>query len=144
MDRFIVGSRAFFMGKEGFNPKDEDILCIKDDIDSTNPYTRQVHFKNKCVFEWKRMPLEELIEINLKRNDGMVLGKFLVPEFAKEMGMKIEDLKKLKPLVNRLDDKHLYEKIIYDAYLENNEFVLNEEQRTNAYEEYRRVRNNNK
>ena len=39
----------------------------------------------------------------------MMIGKFLVPEFCNEIGMTLEDLFKLKPLCEKLDDKHKYE-----------------------------------
>lgn len=70
----------------------------------------------------------------------MCLGKFLIPEFNEKFGITIEDLKGLSSLLDRLDDKHLYEKIIYDAYIENNDFSLTDEQRQNAYNEYKKYR----
>ena len=66
----------------------------------------------------------------------MVIGKFLVPEFCDAIGFTIEDLPKLEVLVTRLDEKHLYEKIIYDSYIENNAFVLTDRQRDQAYKSY--------
>jgi hypothetical protein len=54
----------------------------------------------------------------------MVIGKFLIPEFNELINFTIDDLPRLEPLLNRLDDKHKYEKIIYDSYIENNAFVL--------------------
>jgi hypothetical protein len=57
----------------------------------------------------------------------LVIGKFLVPEFCERISFTIEDLQKLSPLTKILDDKHKYEKVIYDSYLENKDFVLTEE-----------------
>ena len=71
----------------------------------------------------------------------MVVGKFLVPEFCTAIGFTIEDLPKLAPLVERLDDKHMYEKVIYESYLENHAFELTIEQRDRAYSMYRESRN---
>jgi hypothetical protein len=59
----------------------------------------------------------------------MVIGKFLVPEFCEEIGFTIEDLPKLAPLLDRLGDRHQYERIIYESYLENQAFCLTEAQR---------------
>ena len=58
----------------------------------------------------------------------MQLGKFLVPTFVEAIGFTIEDLKKLQPLADNLDDKRKYEKVIYDSYIQNNDFALTDEQ----------------
>ena len=70
----------------------------------------------------------------------MVVGKFLIPEFNKKIGFTIDDLPKIKPLIDRLDEKHIYEKIIYESYLENNSFTLTEDQRLKAYKKYKETR----
>ena len=54
--------------------------------------------------------------------------------------MSIDDLKRLKPIIAKLDDKHKYEEVIYNAYLENNDFVLTDEQRQEAYRVYNKYR----
>ena len=70
----------------------------------------------------------------------MAAGKFLVPEFCKEIGSTVEDLPKLAPLISNLDTKHEYEKIIFDSYIQNGDFVLTQEQRDKAYESYKIAR----
>ena len=80
------------------------------------------------------------IEHALMSHVGMVLGKFLVPEVCKELGVTIEDLPKLEPLLARLDDRHKYEEIIFRSYLENGSFTLTDEQRLTAYESYKQSR----
>jgi hypothetical protein len=40
-----------------------------------------------------------------------------------------------------MDSKHTYEKIIVEAYIENNGFFLTDEQRDMAYMEYKKTRN---
>ena len=67
----------------------------------------------------------------------MQLGKFLVPTFVEAIGFTIEDLKKLQPLADNLDDKRKYEKVIYDSYIQNNDFALTDEQLQKAYLEYK-------
>lgn len=86
------------------------------------------------------MSVDEFISITLSNNTPMEIGKFLVPEFINEMNITIENLKQLEPLVSRLDDMHKYEKIIYDAYIENNDFYLTDEQLKDAYEIYIKYR----
>ena len=68
------------------------------------------------------------------------MGKFLVKEFIDETKLTIEHLKRLQPLVEKLDDKHLYEKIIYDSYIINNDFYLTDQQLHLAYKEYIKYR----
>ena len=135
----LVGSNVFFKDIEGFTSKDIDILEFVDDpTDFKN--VRQFKFPDKCVFQWRKMPIDELIDITLFRNFPMEIGKFLVPEFIKEFKLSIDDLKRLKPIIPKLDDKHKYEEVIYNAYLENNDFVLTDEQRQEAYRVYNKYR----
>lgn len=135
----IVGSNAFFRNIDGFVSKDIDILELIDKPIGFKIF-RQIKFPNKCVFQWKRMSPQEFIDITIKNNTPMEVGKFLVPEFNNEIGFTIDDLKQLDLLFNKLDDKHLYEKIIYDSYIENNQFILTDIQLQKAYEEYLKYR----
>lgn len=140
MKKIIVGSQAFFKGMDGFHPHDVDTLII-DDVPSGYVNVRQLHVDGMCEFRWRRMTKEEYIGYALSgKGPGMQIGKFLVPEFADEIGMTIEDLKKLRPLISKLDDKHKYEARIFNAYLANNAFTLTDKQRQEAYEEYRAER----
>ena len=135
----LVGSNVFFKDIEGFTSKDIDILEFVDNpTDFKN--VRQFKFPNKCVFKWSKMPIDELIDITLFRNFPMEIGKFLVPEFIKEFKLSIDDLKRLEPIITKLDDKHKYEEVIYNAYLENNDFALTDKQRQKAYSVYNKYR----
>lgn len=135
----IVGSTYFFKDIEGFSSKDIDYLELEEDPKSfKNCY--QLTGNGKCLFRWRKMSVNEFIEISLRRNCPMELGKFLIPEFCNEIGFAVDDLIHLKSLRDRLDDKHKYEGIIYDAYIENNSFTLNDEQLINAYKEYKKYR----
>lgn len=135
----LVGSNVFFKDIEGFTSKDIDILEFVDNpTDFKN--VRQFKFPHKCVFQWRKMPIDELIDITLFRNFPMEIGKFLVPEFIKEFKLSIDDLKRLEPIIAKLDDKHKYEEVIYNAYLENNDFVLTDEQIQEAYRVYNKYR----
>ena len=60
--------------------------------------------------------------------------------FIKELGITIEDLKRLEPLLECLDEKHKYERIIYFSYIENNDFYLTETQLDQAYKIYKLYR----
>jgi hypothetical protein len=135
----LVGSNVFFKDIKGFNSKDIDILELVDNPTGFK-YQRQFRFKDKCVFQWKRMSPKKFIEVTLQNNTPMEMGKFLVPEFNKEIGFTINHLKKLQPLVDNLDDHHKYEKVIYDSYIANNDFTLTEDQLNEAYKIYLKYR----
>ena len=135
----LVGSNVFFKDIEGFTSKDIDILEFVDNpTDFKN--VRQFKFPHKCVFQWRKMSIDELIDITLFRNFPMEIGKFLVPEFIKEFKLSIDDLKRLEPIIAKLDDKHKYEEVIYNSYIKNNDFVLTDEQRQEAYRMYNKYR----
>lgn len=135
----LVGSNVFFKDIEGFTSKDTDILEFVDNpTDFKN--VRQFKFPDKCVFQWRKMSIDELIDMTLSRDFPMEIGKFLVPEFIKEFELSIDDLKRLEPIISKLDDKHKYEEVIYNAYIENNAFYLTDKQLKNAYEIYLKYR----
>ena len=139
----LVGSNVFFKDIEGFTSKDTDILEFVDNpTDFKN--VRQFKFPDKCVFQWRKMPIDELIDVTLFRNFPMEVGKFLVPEFIKEFNLSIDDLKRLEPIIEKLDDKHKYEEVIFRSYLENGDFVLTDEQRKEAFRIYNNSRHYDK
>lgn len=135
----IVGSKAFFSSYADFKPKDTDYLQLVDKGDIFTNFL-QAHCNGFCCFEYVKKSKEEMIKDALMSKSGMVVGKFLVLEFINELNMTIEDLKTLKPLIERLDEKHLYEKVIYDSYIQNNDFYLTQEQLDEAYKIYKLYR----
>lgn len=139
---YLVGSRAFFEGYADFSPKDKDFLILDENPKGYKIF-RQTSLNGKCLFEWKKFSPNKFIEIHKNNGTGMLIGKFLVPEVCKDIGFTIEHLKKLEPLLKKLDDKHKYESVIFYAYLENGDFVLTQEQRDEAYRVYKEARNGN-
>lgn len=138
--KILVGSSVFFNEIEGFQPKDRDhVILVEKPVGYD--FVRQTTSSKACIFEWRKMTPEQFVEYSLRRGPAMQVGKFLVPEFNKEIGFTIEHLKQLEPVFDQLDDAHKYEKIIYDAYIENNDFCLTDAQRDAAYEEYKKYRN---
>lgn len=131
----VVGSNVFFKHIEGFKSKDIDILELIDNpIGFKN--SRWAKFPTKCVFQWRRMPIDEFIEITLSNNVPIEVGKFIVPEFIEEYKLTLDDLKKLEPLFKNLDKKHEYEYLIFKSYIQNNGFYLTEDQLIDAYKNY--------
>lgn len=134
----LMGSNYFFKDYKDFKSHDIDYI----DIIETNEFKekRVIRGQGKDYFYLKRKPKEQLIQDALKSELSMVVGKFLIPEFNKKICFTIDDLPKIKPLIDRLDEKHIYEKIIYESYLENNSFTLTEDQRLKAYKKYKETR----
>lgn len=137
--KFKIGSRAFFEGMAGFNPTDDDTLILQDKPNGYNTVC-QIHTDTGCIYYWKRMTAQEYIDYALKKGPAMQLGKFLVPEFAKEIGLTVDGLPNLRPIATNLDDKHKYESIILEAYINNGAFTLTDEQRAAAFKSYKAAR----
>lgn len=138
-ERILVGSSYFFKDVPGFISKDIDKLELIE-MPTIFKNVQQITGCGKCLFRWRKMNVNEFIDITLKRNFPMEIGKFLIPEFNNVIGFTIEHLPMLQPLVDNLDDKHKYEKIIYESYILNNDFSLNNEQLMEAYNEYKKYR----
>jgi len=136
--RFKVGSQAFFSQYPDFIPGDIDEVEFEE---QPKLYKNVMQFRkmdrSRCLFKWRKMSADEFVEYTLHSKLPMELGKFLVPEVAEYLEFTIEHLKKLEPVVERLDKKHEYEKTIFYAYIQNNAFFLTDEQRRKAYFEYR-------
>ena len=141
MNKILIGSQYFFSCYEDFDSKDIDELEL---IETDNfKYMRQLSGQGKCLFQLKKYSSkEEYIDWALQSNLGMVVGKFLVPTFCNAIGFTIEDLPRLKPLINKLDMKHQYEEIIFNSYIENSSFELTDSQRDQAYKVYKESRGN--
>lgn len=138
-NKILIGSTYFFSCYDDFNSKDIDEIEIID----TNEFKqiRQITGQGRCLFQMKRhQSKDEYIDWALKCQLGMVIGKFLVPEFNAAIGLSMEDLKSLSPLIQKLDDKHKYEEIIFNSYIENGDFTLTKEQRDLAYQSYKETR----
>lgn len=139
MSKILIGSAYFFSCYPDFHSKDIDEI----EIVETNTFQnmRQLTGRGKCLFQLrKKNNKQDYIDYALKQNLGMAIGKFLVPEFCNIINFRIEDLPCLQPLIDILDDKHQYEKIIYTAYLQNKAFTLTDEQREEAYKSYKTSR----
>lgn len=134
----IIGSNYFFKDYEDFKSTDID----KIDIIETTEFKekRTIRGQGKDYIFLRQKPKNELIKDALNSELAMVVGKFLIPEFNEKIGFTIEDLPKVQPLIDRLDKKHEYEKIIYESYLENKEFILTQKQRDAAYVSYKESR----
>lgn len=139
--RFDVGSKAFFWMYPDFEPSDTDVVEFEDEprLYRTKMQIRKKD-KSRCIFKWKRMTADEFVTYSLRSNLPMEVGKFLVPSVAEHLDFTIEHLKMLEPVFAKMDEKHQYERIIFDAYMQNGAFILTDEQRQRAYQSYRSSR----
>ena len=141
MKTILVGSTYFFKNIEGFKSKDIDrVVLIDNPVGFKN--VRQTSGSGSCLFEWRRMSADEFVEFTLNSKLPMSVGKFLVKEFCDQVGFTIEHLKKLAPQFDKLDDKHKYEKVLFDSILANNSWQLTDEQLQAAYDMYKQYRSN--
>lgn len=138
--QFIIGSKYFFDTYSDYITKDIDELCIMDTFSPKETNVLNMKIKGKDVFFYRNMDKNGFIKDTIESNVPMRVGKFLIPEFCEFIGFTVDDLKTFDAIFNKMDDKHKYEKIIYESYLENNDFTLTDEQRLKAYNEYKKRR----
>lgn len=136
--KFLIGSRYFFEGKfEDFNSKDIDYLIVQDNpIHYSNTMT--MRGRGQDIMFFKSRSKDEFINHCLNSKLAMTVGKFLIPEFNEYIGFTIEDLPRIQTQIDNLDNKHLYEKYIYECYIKNKNFVLDKQQLNDAYNIYKR------
>ena len=135
--QFQMGSSYFFNKYDDFHSKDYDDLCIMDKFIFPG---RVINAKidGNDVFMFRNMPKQGFIDDLVESDVCMKAGKFLIPEFNEYIGFTIDDLISIMSFFDRMDEKHSYEKIIAESYIENNGFFLTDSQRDKAYEEYKK------
>ncbi len=135
-----IGSSSFFENFDDYKSKDIDWICIVDSLPN-NEKVLNAKIKTDDIFFYPvNMSKDDFIKQVFDDKVPMKVGKFIVPEFIEYIGFTISELKQFNKFFNELDDKHKYEKIIYNAYLENNKFELSEDQLNKAYLEYKKYR----
>lgn len=138
--KFLTGSRYFFDSMPGFIPKDSDYLQLV-------PYQKEMYISQintpvgQDTFSWRaNETASAYIDYTLARNDPYLVGSFIQADFARAIGAKIADLKRLLPLTEKLDKKHTYVGRILKFYIRNGGFFLTDEQRSDAYLDYQHGR----
>lgn len=135
--RFKVGSTYFF-GDQGTDI--DEVEFEEQPKLYRNVMQFRAHDKSRCLFRWRKMTPDEFVEYTLHSKLPMEVGKFLIPEVCDYLGFTLDHLKKLEPVIRRLDARHSYEKIIFESYIENGDFVLTDEQRRSAFLVYKEAR----
>lgn len=133
-----MGSSYFFQKYSDFSSHDTDYIEIVGNADF--PKKRSIRGRGLDLIQLAARSMESILRDDINENLPMNVGKWLIPEFCRLVGFKFGDLPKLKQMIDALDEKHLYEKTIYESYLENGDFTLTEHQRLKAYNEYRESR----
>lgn len=136
-----IGSNYFFSAFSDlykYSTHDKDRLIVLDNMLPNNTPVFNYKDDSNDVFIYSNLTKEEWIENTL--TVPMKAGKFLIPEFCEYIGFEWEELPKLKACFDNIDEKHSYEKIIYNAYLQNGAFFLTKKQLNDAYEEYKKYR----
>ena len=137
--KYLTGSSYFFSGYSGFVPRDFDYIEIVDNPDILD--VELIFDENKnVVHQYRRRPKLDIILDVIKVKGNTHVCSFLIPEFAKELGITIEDLPLIEKTIDEFPPKYRYYKIIYNSYIKNNSFTLTDEQRLaayNCYNEYR-------
>jgi hypothetical protein len=141
LKRIVVGSKAFFSSFDDFKPLDTDVLVIMDNPPKGKKY-QFIRMRNTDYFIYKKMPKNEFIHFFITTKLPMRATIFLIPEVIEFFELTINDLNLLQNVFYHMDDKHSYEKLIYDFYRQNNGFYLTEEQLKAAYEDYKSKRPN--
>lgn len=137
-----AGSRAFFSGMEGFAPHDNDVVVIENSAGNGYLFHRSIPniAEQKDVYHVVKQNKERLMNWESKHSSPMVLGRYLLPAFCDEFGITVDDLSILRPMRDNLDRRHQYLGLIYDFYLQNGSMTLTEQQRQEAFEEYKKER----
>ena len=136
-----MGSSYFFDIYDDYKLKDNDELHIVDEFIFPNKVCMNMRlFDGNDIFIFKNTDKQEYINDVYESGVNMKVGKFLIPEFNKYINFTIDDLKSLQPIFDNMDKKHTYERVIFESYLKNGDFFLTDEQRMEAYKEYKRSR----
>lgn len=140
--RIEIGSQVFFKEYSDYSSHDKDYIEFHDE---PNLYKTFMNARGKGtdIFFYKTMSKKEFMDYELEhcKKTPMAAGKFLVPELCKHMNITIDDLKLFQFAFDDIDKRHTYEKVIYEAYVKNNAFVLTDEQRNEAYKLYKENKN---
>ena len=138
-----MGSSYFFDRYDDYSDSNlqYDELHIVDEFIFPNRVCMNMKlFDGNDIFIFKNTDKQEYINDVYESGVNMKVGKFLIPEFNKYINFTIDDLKSLQPIFDNMDKKHTYERVIFESYLKNGDFFLTDEQRREAYKEYKRSR----
>lgn len=135
--RYLTGSTLFFNSLEEFKPHDLDYCEL---IDEQDELVKHIEYDKGDIFRYRKESPDVYVQYALNEAQPWTLCQYLTPGFCKEVNFTIEHLKELKSLRDNLPERQYYQKVIYDAFIENNDFLLTKEQLLKAFEEYKKYR----
>lgn len=144
--KFIAGSFYFFKDMPGYNLHDLDYVIITDEtfVDYHHIYWIENGIAQDRFYWKKNTPEWHIMQMLNEKSFALDIARFLIQGVAEELGITIDDLMKLKHIVNKLktdfNGKYDYYRLIFNAYIENNAFILTDKQRMLAYDSYRNSR----
>lgn len=149
-EKYLIGSRSWFEGKEGFNPHDIDYISFVDKSDDLNFTWKETYFHDGIDdFTYVKYPPEKMLEMCLRLKDFILAGAFLHEEIANLFNISIEQLPLLRPIIEisihkKNLKKHDYVLMILDFIVQNNSWDLTPEQLDQAYQNYLDTRRDDK
>lgn len=143
--KILVGSKYFFNNFEDFVGHDEDYISFLSGDKFVKPGNSMiVHLTYPISTDLITYNVEDrtnMLQLAKESHDPYHIGKFLIPELCEYCEITLEDvIREVGDMFNELDETHYYQKIIYDAYVENNSMTLTEDQLNAAYESYKTSR----
>lgn len=142
MEIFKIGSRAFFGNMPDYKEGDCDVLLVLDKWPEEFKKTIFSCGVTKCdTFFMKQMTKEEYIAETIETEDIKRVFYYMVPEFVQFIGLTIDDIKRVEPVVRKLENtRHKWYINVYESYIANGGFYLSDEQREAAYDVFKRTR----
>lgn len=137
--KILVGSKAFFSDIDGFRGHDTDYVEFVEPGGSLQ-WRKEISIRGVCIFTYVREPIGQMVQKTIESGDALLIGKFLVPEVAVELGAIVEDIMPLEVLLEKLDDRHKYISKIFSFVKANGSFTLTEQQRKEAFDNYAEYR----
>lgn len=141
---FVIGSRLFFSGIEDFETNFGDAAIFFDSKeDKENERIDMMPHMNYYVYiKYDKSEFIEKLYNKIKQDNSKAvgIGIILSKDICEYLGIGIEDIKKFKKLLNFLDNKHKYLQIIFNAYLDNKNMELSDEQLNQAYNMYKKYK----
>ena len=137
---YLVGSRLFFDGMPDYNPKDSDYVMLVENPTIFND-CMTVRGDKKDIFLWRKTDAEEFVDMTIRLGTPMLAGKFLNKELCVDIRMTQQLFRRLKPLFDNMDDKHAYQKPVFDHILKTWDFDIPDKIKNIAFLIYLNSRN---
>lgn len=137
MEKILVGSASFFKGMEGYKGTENYIVILDEPKKGCSKWWSK---RGDDTFEWVKHEKDEQLKKLMATGVEQRVAALLSPELAEVFGVTAEDIKKFSHLWDKCEGKNAYYKVIANAYIENGYLGLTDEQKSAAYDEYKKAR----